>query len=123
VCALDTRGHLHYQVGVLKDSGDVAQPGGTKAIVRVGWNAWVFGSKSITVYSPHCLADALVQQVCSAATLIHVLPAACTRHACEHGAAGRRAVAATAPTAAARRCRDVHSSCPAAPGTACSQCC
>lgn len=58
VCALDSRGSLRYQVGTLKDNGDVAQPGGTKAIIRSDWNAWVFGTKTISIYAPSCLGDA-----------------------------------------------------------------
>lgn len=54
---MDARCSVQYQVGTLRENGEVAQAGGTKAIVRVGWNAWVFGNKSISIYTPHCLAD------------------------------------------------------------------
>ena len=63
VCAMDDRCSVLYQVGTLKDNGDVAQAGGTKAIIRAGWNVWVFGMKGISIYSPHCVIDPLVRQV------------------------------------------------------------
>ena len=66
VCALDARGSVQYQVGTLKENGDIVQPGGTKAIVRSGWNAWVFGAKTISVYAPSCLADEAEQARLSA---------------------------------------------------------
>lgn len=46
-----------FQVGTLKDSGQVVEAGGIKAIIRVGWNAWVFCNKCISIYAPHCLSD------------------------------------------------------------------
>lgn len=63
VCAVDDRCSVMYQVGTLKDNGEIAQAGGTKAIIRAGWNVWVFGMKGISIYSPHCVIDPLTRQV------------------------------------------------------------
>jgi hypothetical protein len=63
VCGIDAQCKTLYNVGALKDNGDVAQTGGTKAIVRRGWNVWVFGMKSITIYMAHCITSEVVNQV------------------------------------------------------------
>jgi hypothetical protein len=63
LCALDAACTVKYQVGALKENGDVSQLGGTKAIVRWGWNVWVFGLKALTIYSAHALAQQVADQV------------------------------------------------------------
>jgi hypothetical protein len=62
--AISMKGSLLYQVGDLTDSGSVNQPSGTKAIVRCDWNVWVFGVRTINVYSAHCTAEQVAQKVC-----------------------------------------------------------
>lgn len=64
LCALSGACTSVYEVGALKDgSGGVSQAGGAKAIVCVGWNVWVFGIKSISVYSAQALPQAMQKQV------------------------------------------------------------
>jgi hypothetical protein len=67
LCAVDTSCSVVYQVGNLKETGDVAQAGGSKAILRRGYNVWTFGIKGITVYSAHCITTEIVAQVRSSA--------------------------------------------------------
>ena len=86
VCAINTSCKVAYLVGTLKDTGEVAQAGGTKAIVRKGFNVWVFGIKSVSIYSAHCITTAVTKQVrpckgclpCSAAAILLVLSTSST---------------------------------------------
>jgi hypothetical protein len=57
-------GKLLYQVGELTESGTINQAGGTKAIVRLGWNVWVFGIRTVNVYTAHCSGNEVSHQVC-----------------------------------------------------------
>lgn len=65
VNALDLAGKMLYQIGDVDDAGAVSQPGGTKAIIRCGWNVWIFGARVINIYSAHCTGQAVARQVSS----------------------------------------------------------
>ena len=62
LCAVTEQCRVAYQVGDLKGA-EVAHAGGTKAIHRVGYNVWVFGLKTVQVYSAHCITDEVSHKV------------------------------------------------------------
>ena len=63
LCALNDQCKAVFHVGTLKDNGEVAQPGGTKAVIGRGWNVWVFGIKSVSIYMAHCLSSQVATEV------------------------------------------------------------